>query len=805
MRLLLSILCFVLFNSPFQIFAAPSERSDTLDIRKTKIEFTITDFTTKNIFAKTTLDIQSKMNNINELNFDLEGLVVDSAKIDGSLVTFSHTASLLNITALNILNINDTASVEIFYHGIPITDATWGGFSFVGNYGFQMGVGFNAQPHSFGRTWHPCFDNFVERSSYEFYITTTDDKIAVCNGLLIDSINNGNGTKTWHWNLDEKIPSYLASVAVCNYVFVKKVLNGNVGNVDALIACIPSDSNKVNGSFAHLQESFSMLESNFGTYQWSKVGYTLVPFNAGAMEHATNIHIGTPFVDGTLNYETLIAHELSHHWWGDLVTCSTAGDMWLNEGFASYCELLHQEFTYGKDAYIKDMKANHYNVLNTAHINDNGYRAVSNMDSLHTYGTTVYSKGEDMIHTMRTYLGDSLFFNGLTAFLNTYKWKSISTTDLRDFLTTYSGQDMTDFFKNWIQAPGFTHFSIDSSSFVQSGSNFDTKVFLRQRKHKSVDYYSNVPLELGFYDAQMNLHIYPLIFNGRCLEFDVQLPFEPALIVVDPNSKLSDAITEEEKVITSLGNTTFNQAKCRIYVKGIVTAGDSTFIRVEHSWIAPDRFQNQASANGYVLNDARYWKVDLINGDNIKGLMQFSYDGTSNSGYIDSTWIKNSEDSIRMFYRNDAREEWQLADDSLKIGAVNDKIGNIYIKEIKKGEYCFGIKRSGFIDTLTTDAPSGGCGIVTSTNKIKELNSSKIIVYPNPAKDEISIRFAESRYRNLKIKLISLQGIKLIDKKISGESQVVKIQLPAMAKGCYLLLVQDETSEIHYSEKIIIE
>jgi aminopeptidase N len=118
---------------------------------------------------------------------------------------------------------------------------------------------------------------------------------------------------------------------------VKQILVGNNGNTDAIIACEPADTNNVNGSFAHLQESFSMLEENFGTHSWPKVGYSLVPFNFGAMEHATNIHIGKPFIDGTLNYETLIAHELSHHWFGDLVTCSTAGDMWLNEGFASYC------------------------------------------------------------------------------------------------------------------------------------------------------------------------------------------------------------------------------------------------------------------------------------------------------------------------------------------------------------------------------------------------------------------------------------------------------------------------------------
>jgi aminopeptidase N len=141
--------------------AASSLRSDTLDIRKTIIDFNITDFVTKNIFAKATLDIQCKMNGVNQMVFDLEGLTVDSILINNSLVSYSTNGFYLTVNTASTFNQNDTALVDIYYHGVPIADATWGGFSFIGNYGFQMGVGFNAQPHSFGRTWHPCFDNFV--------------------------------------------------------------------------------------------------------------------------------------------------------------------------------------------------------------------------------------------------------------------------------------------------------------------------------------------------------------------------------------------------------------------------------------------------------------------------------------------------------------------------------------------------------------------------------------------------------------------------------------------------------------------
>ncbi|MBP6625229.1 MAG: M1 family metallopeptidase, partial [Chitinophagaceae bacterium] len=494
--------------------ASNASRSDSLDIRKTIIHFDMTDVSNQLISANCKIIIKSKLNNISLIQFDLEGLMVDSIKLNGNLNSFSHLSPNLQIPLTNPLNIGDSAEIDVYYHGTPIVDATWGGFYFSGNYAFQMGVGFNAQPHSFGRTWHPCFDNIVERSPYEFFITTTADKLGICNGILIDSSTININQKLWHWKLEEEIPSYLASVACCNYLLVQQNLTGLNGSMKAEIACEPADSLKVAGSFGHLQDSYSMLEENFGPYSWPKVGYTLVPFNAGAMEHATNIHIGRGFVDGTLNNETLIAHELSHHWWGDLVTCSTAGDMWLNEGFASYCESLHQEYTYGSQAYITHSRNNHFDVLSNAHIRDQGYRAIANMDSNYTYGSTVYNKGADAIHTLRTYLGDSLFFNGTKAFLQANKFKAISSIDLRDFLSTWTGKNLNNYFDNWIFQPGFTNFCIDSTQVTPNGSQFNIKVFLRQRKHHSSNYYNGVPLELGFYNAQMQAEIYSLEFNG---------------------------------------------------------------------------------------------------------------------------------------------------------------------------------------------------------------------------------------------------------------------------------------------------
>lgn len=192
-------------------------------------------------------------------------------------------------------------------------------------------------------------------------------------------------------------------------------------------------------------------------------------FTAGAMEHATNISIGRAFINGTLGYETLWAHELSHMWWGDKVTCKTDADMWLNEGWASFNEALFTQALYGNTAYKNWIRTNHRKVLQFAHISDGSYLALNAIPSDYTYGATAYQKGADIVHTLRNYLGDSLFKVGTQHYLDSFAYGNASSANLRDALTSATGINMNRFFDDWIFTPGFPHFSIDSVVYFPGG------------------------------------------------------------------------------------------------------------------------------------------------------------------------------------------------------------------------------------------------------------------------------------------------------------------------------------------------
>ncbi|RLD47778.1 MAG: hypothetical protein DRI94_13510, partial [Bacteroidetes bacterium] len=196
--------------------------SDSLDVLNYDINLDITDFTNQKISGHTLLKIVSKVNNLSNIALDLQQLTIDSIFVDSiKNTTFNYNDTLINI-AVSPYNTSDTILVNIFYHGTPQIDpSSWGGFYFQGDYAYNLGVGFESEPHNYGRVWFPCIDDFVDRATYDYRITAKNGYFAVCNGTLMDTTYNGNNTHTFHWRLHNTIPTYLSSVAVSKYVAVR--------------------------------------------------------------------------------------------------------------------------------------------------------------------------------------------------------------------------------------------------------------------------------------------------------------------------------------------------------------------------------------------------------------------------------------------------------------------------------------------------------------------------------------------------------------------------------------------------------
>ena len=673
--------------------------------------------TDQTISGYTEIEITPLVSNLNYIPLELLDLTTDSVFVNQDEVTFNYVANRITINLDNQISQEDTIQVIVYYHGQPFSEA-WGGFHFSGDYAFNLGVGFESIPHNLGKAWFPCIDNFTDRAEYDLYGTVATGLTATGGGFLVDTINNGNNTTTWHWKLTHKIPTYLASIAVGEYVEYKDEYIGLEKTIPISIFTKPANVGGVEGSFANLHAVMNFFESHFGPYPFEKIGYTGTA--TGAMEHASNIAYPHFAINGNLSYEALYTHELSHMWFGNKVTCSCAEEMWLNEGWATFCELYYLEDLYTHEDFITEMRTMHKAVLQSAHITDGGYYALNNVPQEYTYGKTSYDKGGTVVNTLRNYLGDSIFFDAITAYLNTdsIAYHSVSSYVLRDFLTDYTGINMTPFFDAWVMTPGTPLFSIDSMHVTESGASYMIDVWLKQ-KYKGANFLADDNIaEVTFIDKDFNYYTDTVHFSGstghsvKYVDF-ATLPSKPVVAIIDMYEKVDDATIDNFKYFTESEEYMFPLTYFTLFVDEL---SDSTFVRATHNWVAPDSLK--IPIEGLRLSPTRYWKVEGIFDDSYQARGRFFY---SKSGSLDDSLIFSENDSIIMLYRKDASDDWHEIPQT-RVGLWS--IGNIWVDNLQPGEYTLAVW-----DKQLVAIPQ---------NKSK---SEKIKIYPNPSNGKLNFKF----------------------------------------------------------------
>lgn len=759
------------------IYYSPENlRSDTFDIIKYTINLDITDFANQKIKGNTIVRYAPKLNGQAKISLDLLKMTIDSITQNSTQLTYTYNDTLLRVNLPITVNTTDTNNLIVYYHGAPQGDpAGWGGFSFSGNYAYNLGVGFGANPHNYGRVWFPCFDNFVEKSKYEFNITTILAKTSFCNGALISDITNG-GVHTRKWILDKEIPTYLASVAVADYTQVNWNIAAANGNLPVVLAARPTDTTAIKNGFVHLPNAVLGFENYYGPYVWNRVGYCLVPFNSGAMEHATNI--AYPQAATSITYESqLMAHELSHHWWGDLMTCETQEDMWLNEGMASYSERLFLEWTYNYGKYIAEVKSIHDDIVKYIHLRENGFRAISGVPHQYTYGDHVYKKGSDVAHTLRSYMGDVAFFAGLKYVMQQKAYKNMNSLEFRDLLETSSGLNLHDFFDNWVMNAGWPHFSIDSITTTGSVAPYTSVVHVKQKLFGAPNLYSNVPLEVSFMNTSWNKEIKTITMSGASQSFTVQTNVLPVYAGMNVDSKISDAISSEYKTIKT--NTNINYALGRALVMVSNKGADSSFVRVEHNIAAPDPIQN--NVYNFRLNSQHYWKVDGILSNGFVAKLRFNFDGgkvKSGNSYLDTSLIIVNSDSLILLYRKNASDDWKEVSHYTKM-TFGAKVGNFTVDTLKFGEYVFA---NGHSNILTS--------VKNKQSQVVELN-----LYPNPSSTILNVAIVNYKLSaNSSIDIYDMQG--KVVKHLSTINPENTISIEDLAPGQYILNLVDKSKKV---------
>ena len=747
-------------------------RSDSIDLLHTRVHLDLTQTSVGIIRGDATISFVPRVDGIYTLPLDLL-LPVDSVVMNGVQLPFIHPGEVLAIDLPGAYGPNDTLTLTVSYSGDPLTDPSgFGGFYTLSNYQYDLGVAFDAIPHSYGRAWFPCFDNFVERSSVEFLVHTDNNRSVYANGALQGITELGNGERISHWRMDEPIPSYLASVAAGNYVALHDTFPSVSGaNIPVILAALPSDTANMRASFIHLKNAFDTFENWFGPYRWNRVGYVLT--SAGAMEHSTNICYPDFAADGTLENEDLIAHELSHHWFGNLITCATPEEMYFNEGFANFCSQLFIEDLYGEEAYRSLVRINHRQVVSATHLRDGGWFALNAVPQTKTYGETSYKKGADIARTLRATLGDSLFSAGMKQVFERNAYSAMSSEAVRDSLGAATGTDLTDFFNSWVFQPGGAAFMVDSFNVTPSGSHFSTEAHIRQKTRGGATYFQNIPVTITCIGAAGEMHREIVNLGGEQSTATVQVPFNPIVVRLNDDERLALSTTVDTGTVTITGQKYLANADVRLIVSALASP---THVRIEEFWVPAD---DAAVDGAFVVSPDRWWRVeaDIQPGTEIS--MRVTVDGRLNfpaaydQGLMqDVNGIPFHEDSLVVLYRSGPQAPWEVRPATINnSGSATDNHARLDMPGFTAGDYTIAWR------TLATAVPD------------QQPADHGWRYYPDPASDQVTVSAPENASVNGATVLIRDMNGRTVARHKLG-SGATRLDVSKLAAQTVLLSVQ---------------
>ena len=761
-----------------------NSRNDSFQIQDYHIHIQETNVNTKFIKANTILKVQALLDNLNTLTLDLLGLSVDSIKQieNNTLLTFVQNDSMVLVQLPNPTTSQAIQHIQVFYKGNMRSDNLWGGAYANAPYLYTIGVGFAANPHNFGRVWYPCFDNFRNRATYTIVINSQGTKVGHANGLLINEAINGNDiTRTWRINTP--IPTYLSAFAIADYATVRQTYESVFTGIHTPIelVALPVDTTNFKNAFANLNTAIEAYEYWFGPYNWEKVGYTIVPFSAGAMEHATNIAYPKYAINGgTLNEERLMAHELSHHWWGNWLTCETAEDMWINEGMAAYCEHLFLEYKYGLLAYKNAVKNNHYTTLTGAHTAEGGYRAVSGVPHEYTYGRHVYDKGATVAHNLRWYMTDSLFRLGMRQLMQNNALATLNSEQMRDSLMAYTSVDLRDFFNDWVFGAGYPHFEIAAYTQSVNNANYDLNIQIEQKVVGRNNYFMQVPIMISVYGAQAGeFYTQRVMANGQFYTVQLNIPFEAKHIFINEQEELAQSRYDlDMKIAGTPSNLNLNAVRIAALSIGENTSNDSLRLLAHYHPVAPSTGNNP---NNYILSNQRFWSLHLFdNGATSNNTLRWMLDNT-----LDADVLSGGADSLVLLYRPNPNENWVEHPNYTKSSPAGVHI--VRVNTFLNGDYAFAKGQVGL-----------GLQPQESAKYLK-----KIQLYPNPVTDNLILELHLQKRRDLQIIIVDTLGrvrASLSWDEVQGKVQK-EIPLGDLESGIYFLKLQESTGKLLQTEK----
>lgn len=463
----------------------------------------------------------------------LNSLTVDSIYNETGNLAYSHVNDHITVHLDKAAQMGEWFNFTVVYHGTPSSSDGFLGFSFATRNGLPL-ITTLSEPMG-ARSWWPCNDIPRDKVDSVDIIVTVDTSLVVSsNGLVQSDVNNGDGTHTVHWKSRYPIAPYLVSLGIHPYAVWFDYYNyGPTDSMPIEFFVYPDQDQYSRPYFdSVVARMIQVLAVKYGQYPFIDEKYGCTHFNwGGAMEHQTN----TSTTSSSFGYsQPVVVHELSHQWWGDMVTCSDWHNIWINEGFATYSEALYFEAIYGTAYYHDYMNGFEYSAGGSVYIQDT--------TSIYTIFSAIpYDKGGWVLHMLRHVIGDSLFFQSFANYRTQYQWSNASTEDFQGVVEATSGRDLDWFFQEWIYGQYRPYYQFSYLTEADPNGGWNTYLNVSQTQMTDPQVFT-MPIDVKVTTAGGD-ETQVVFDDQRDQNYILHTELQPSALALDPDRWISRSVS----------------------------------------------------------------------------------------------------------------------------------------------------------------------------------------------------------------------------------------------------------------------
>jgi aminopeptidase N len=484
------------------------------------------------------------------IHLNCVGLDVAEVKIDGSSVDFDYPVPGRSATSwIDVADMRD-ATTELVVHatdGFDLDDefeltVKYSGAPTQGLYFIPPEKGIPEKRYEVwaqgegedNRYWIPSFDYPNDKATYEGIYRVDKGMKVISNGLLVEEKAVGNKTQ-FHWRLAKPQVNYLITVAASTYDIVEEEWNG----MPVMYVVPPgTDDDTIQRAYGLTTDMLDFYSRYIGIdYPFEKYAQVTVQnFIYGGMENTGTTVMNSRILyderhDLTDNEQGLVAHELAHQWWGDMVTCAEWSHMWLNEGFSTYFQVLYRGYHEGEDALRYNMDVHH---RKTVEIDNKDARPLvvdfyNRRDRRNS--ANVYRRGAAVLHMLRFILGDDLFRRSINAYGNRFKYGLAETSDFSKVIRETTGENLDWFFEQWAYLTGHPKLRV-----TKSWENGTLTLNIEQtQKIENLTPVFRLPMDIEITTGKETT-THRILVDQNNQSFSFEVPSRPLMVIVDKGS-----------------------------------------------------------------------------------------------------------------------------------------------------------------------------------------------------------------------------------------------------------------------------